>query len=143
MNVRKRRQFLCSAERWILVLMTLVLTSCVPESFAQTPFARESSDAASTLSAAAITIEYLHTGKIDRRYATSSMFIYRESLIGIPQKLPGLPGSPGDETLGPVLEGLVAAQDILDRPCFEETCDWSGQVAELRAVSEDLLELSA
>lgn len=135
---RLRRSF-------FLVLLPLLLTSCIPESFAAPAFDRQASDAASTLAAAGTTIEFLHEGKLDERYTKASMVIYREMLRGVTGTLPELTGAPDDAALQPVLADLRQAQDVMDHPCLddEEGCDWAGQVDLLAQVSGELLELTA
>jgi hypothetical protein len=129
----------------LLILLSLLLTACIPESFAATPFDREVTNTASTLSAAATTIQFLHDGKLDRRYATSSMSIYQETLRGVAKQLPGLRGAPDDETLKPAIDSLARSQAIIEDPCLDtdNTCDWSAQVSQLEQASAQMLELAA
>jgi hypothetical protein len=129
----------------LVILLSLVLTACVPESFAATPFDREAGDTASTLSAAATTIQFLHDGKLDRRYAVSSMSIYQETLRDVTKKLPGLRGAPDGETLQPAIDALTRSQAIIEEPCLDNdaTCDWAAQVSQLEQASAQMLELAA
>jgi hypothetical protein len=122
--------------------LLVLLAACSPSSVSETPFARQASDAASSISAAATTLEYLHAGKLDTRYATSSLDIYREMLQKIAPELPGQGGAPDESTLRPVLDTVRQAQDVLDDPCLTETCDWQGQIDTLHRAQQALLEVS-
>lgn len=121
--------------------LLISLTACSPDAFTQTPFVREAQDAASLLSAASMTIEYAHSGKMDDRFARSSLDIYREPLAGMALSLPRQRGAPDRSTLAPVVELLRDAQAVLADPCLDDSCDWRGQVAILDDASRALLEL--
>ncbi len=114
--------------------LLISLTACSPDAFTQTPFVREAEDAASLLSAASTTIEYAHSGKLDDRFARSSLLIYRESLEGMAASLPGQRGAPA-------IERLRDAEGVLVDPCLDDTCEWQTQVATLDDASRALLEL--
>jgi hypothetical protein len=122
--------------------LLILLAACSPSTYSETPFVRQASDAASAIAAAATTLEYVHTGKLDTRYATSSLDIYREMLRKIIPKLPDQGGAPDDATLQPVLDTVRQAQDVLDDPCLNDSCDWQGQVNTLRQAQQALLEVS-
>lgn len=121
--------------------LLLSLTACSPDAFTQTPFVREAEDAASLLSAASTTIEYAHSGKLNDRFARSSLLIYRESLEGMAASLPGQRGAPDEVTLAPAIERLRDAEGVLVDPCLDDTCEWQTQVATLDDASRALLEL--
>lgn len=126
----------------VLTSLLISLTACSPDAFTQPPFAREVEDAASLLSAASTTIEYVHSGKLDDRFARSSLLIYRESLEGMAASLPGQRGAPDEATLAPVIEQLRDAEGALADPCLDDTCDWRRQLVTLDGASRALLELS-
>lgn len=133
--------------RWILrillgVSLLIVFSACSPAAFTQTPFVRGAGDAASLLSAASTTIEYAHSGKLDDRYARSSLRIHRESLAGMATTLSGQRGAPDDATLAPVIDRLRAAEGALADPCLDDTCDWRSQLDALDDASRALLALS-
>jgi hypothetical protein len=126
----------------LLAALILVLAACSPTSYAETPFVRQASDAASLLSAAATTIEYLHDDKLDTRYASPSLQIYRDMLKKIAPTLAGQRGAPDDATLQPVLDKLDAAQQALDEPCLADDCDWQAQLDTLRQAQDALTGVS-
>ena len=122
--------------------LVLLLAACSPGDYAQTPFARAASDAASALSAAALTLEDLHTGKLDRRYAGPSLGIYRALVSETAATLARQRGAPEAPTLRPALDALARAGHVLDAPCLEDGCDWQRQVGILRSARDALLEAS-
>lgn len=123
-------------------LLLMTVSACSPGAFTQTPFVRQAQDAASSLSAAAATIEYVHTGKVDDRYARSSLSIYRQSLQGMESELPGLRGAPDETVLQPVISQLERARQVLDDPCLDDDCDWRAQLSTLDDASRALLKVS-
>lgn len=126
----------------MVAALAMLLTGCIPASFAETPFEREAGDTASLISAAATTIEFLHDDKIDRRYAEASLVVYRQSVADSASKLESAQGAPGEATLNPVLDDVKDAQDILARPCLDDSCDWHGQIRTLTSAKDALLEIS-
>jgi hypothetical protein len=132
-----------SCTRLILIAMALIaLTGCSPSGFAQTPFQREASDVASAFSAAATTLEQLHTGKLDERYAKASMVVYRQLATGADTSLPAAGGAPDMATFQPVLGLVNEAEDVMQSPCLADACDWQRQVDTLNAARDALLEAS-
>ena len=116
-------------------VLVLALSGCVPESFSKTQFQREAGDATSLLSAAAMTIEFAHTGKLDDRYAQSSIAQYRDLLVKIPDPAT-LDGSPDTDIVGTLQEQLDASRELLADPCLDDDCDWQAQVDALRQASQ-------
>jgi hypothetical protein len=126
-----------------MILITVTaLAGCGPSSFSQTPFQRQAGDAASSYSAAATTLQYLHDGKLDSRFATSSLIVYRQATQGIQKTLPDLGGAPDDASLQPVLVQIEAAEEVMDQPCLSDDCDWQTQIKTLNAAKDSLLEVS-
>jgi hypothetical protein len=128
--------------RWLgfITALAILLAACSPADYAETPFARQASDAASALSAAATTIDDLHHGKLDERYAKPSVGVYRNLVRKIAPTLPDQRGAPDEAKLRPVLDALDAAEQVLDDPCLGDDCDWQAQVDALRAAEDALLE---
>lgn len=126
----------------MITVAAIILTGCVPSTFAVPPFVRQAEDAASSLSAAATTLEFLHDGKLDSRYASSSLVVYQQALTGVASILPGEDGAPDEATLQPVLEQFERAQAVLDDPCLSDECDWQSQIETLNAAKDALLEVS-
>jgi len=127
--------------RWLglLAALAIFLAACSPTSYAETPFVRQASDAASALSAAAMTIDSLHNGTLDTRYAEPSIGIYRDRVRTIAPTLADQRGAPDDATLRPILDALDEAEQALDEPCLDDGCDWQAQVDALRAARDALL----
>jgi hypothetical protein len=129
--------------RLILTAMAVVaLSGCSPSGFTQTPFQRQAGDAASAFSATATTLEQLHTGKLDSRYAKGSLVVYRQLASGVDAALPAAGGAPDPTTLEPVLASVRQAQDVMSSPCLGDDCDWQRQVDILYAARDVLLEIS-
>ena len=118
-------------------LLLATLAGCVPASFAQTPFQQQTGDAASLVSAAAASIEFAHTGKLDDRYARSSLSIYRDMLAKLPD-LAELRGAPDDGSATDLSTAIDDAAALLDDPCLSDDCDWQGQVDTLQATAQSL-----
>jgi hypothetical protein len=132
-----------SRARLILIAVALIaLSGCSPSGFAQTPFQREAGDVASAFSAAATTLEQLHTGKLDERYAKASMVVYRQVATGADKALPAAGGAPDEATFQPVLDLVKEAEDVMQSPCLADECDWQRQVDTLNSARDALLEAS-
>ena len=127
----------------VLIAALLTLSGCVPSGFAQTPFQREAGDAASSFSAAAMTLEQLHTGQLDHGYARGSIVVYQQAVRDVETTLASADGAPDSSTLDPVLTKVTEAHQVLDHPCLEGQCDWQAQVRALEAARDALVEVSA
>jgi hypothetical protein len=125
-----------------MALALIALSGCSPAGFSQTPFQCQAGDAASIFSAAATTLEQLHTGKLDERYAKSSMVVYRQLVTGAEASLPKAGGAPDAATFQPVLDQVQDAEDVMRSPCLADDCDWQRQVDTLNAARDALLEVS-
>jgi hypothetical protein len=129
--------------RLILTAMALLaLSGCSPYTYTQTAFQREAGDVASAFSAAATTLEQLHTDKLDTRYAAGSLVVYRQLASGADASLPAAAGAPDETRLGPVLAAVRKADDVLRSPCMDDDCDWQRQVDILTTARDALLEVS-
>ncbi len=91
------------------------------------PFARTSSDVASTLSAAATTLRLEHAGRLTRAYAEASFLNYRDALQGVDSELRSSEGAPGRDVLEELIALYRMADGALSEPCFDERCDWRTQ----------------
>jgi hypothetical protein len=127
----------------LLGSVLLVLTGCIPASFANTPFQQKAGDAASLMVAAATSIELAQTGELDVRYARSSLRIYRDQLAAIPG-FGGLRGAPDDVAMIGTFDAAVAsAIGLLSDPCLDNGCDWRGQVRSLSEAGRVLDEAAS
>lgn len=123
----------------VLVALVLALAACsAPSGWTQTPFAREASDAGSTLSAAAELLEAAHTGRLTNRYVRGAFVNLSEQVEGVDSKLPTLEGRPDDATVASLAAGVRAAQPVLASPCVDTGCDWHAQVDTLRSTADKL-----
>lgn len=108
--------------------------------FAQSPFARSATNAGGEFAAAAVTLSYLHEGKLSLFYARASFDDFRAALDGLDQQLPSQAGKP-DETLFNHLVSLYkAAIPGVDHPCLETSCAWQTQVILLQKASKAFLQ---
>jgi len=125
----------------VVAFAVLILTGCIPAAIAETPFQRNAGDAASLLSASALAIEQVHHGKLDSRYATASLALYRTHVSQLPS-FEHLRGAPDRTTIDQLSDDLAQVAPILAAPCLEGSCDWEGQVRTLRAASRDFEQAS-
>lgn len=126
----------------LTLIVVIALSGCVPGNFAQSPFDTTAQDAASSMFAAATTLEFLQEGKLNRRYASSSLVVYQQAVDGVASTLPNETGAPDDATLQPVIEHFQRAEAILNDPCLGDECDIQGQIETLRNAGDLLLEVS-
>ncbi|MDQ3871181.1 MAG: hypothetical protein M3301_06165 [Chloroflexota bacterium] len=110
-----------------------ILTACGPS---PSEFARTSSDAASTLSAAAATLRLEHEGRLTRGYAQASFLNYGDALEGLDAELRSSQGAPGREAIEQLLALYRIAQGVINEPCLDEGCDWRSQVEALERAKE-------
>ncbi|MEJ7749499.1 MAG: hypothetical protein WKF56_09360 [Candidatus Limnocylindrales bacterium] len=117
---------------------TLALASVVGgcASWTETPFVREASDAASTLSAAAELLEASHTERLTGSYVQGAFLDLEESISGLDSELPQLEGRPDDATVKSLADELRTTVSILRMPCLDSSCDWQGQLMKLRDTSD-------
>jgi hypothetical protein len=117
----------------VLPLALLLVTGC---GSSQSPFARETEQAGSQLTAAAVTLEYLHTGRLAAPYADSGFVFYRSQLSQVEEKLATAKGAPDPQAVQQLVELYRAAQPAIDKPCLDDTCDWQAQVTALQRAGE-------
>lgn len=116
-------------------LLAITVAGCVsvPASWTETPFARTATDAGSTFSVAAELLDRAHTGSLTNTYVRGAFVNFSDAVADVIVTLPGLEGRPGAEELDRLLEASTTAKAVLDQPCIDAGCDWSAQVAALRA----------
>jgi hypothetical protein len=119
--------------RLLLPLGLLLVTGC---GLSQSPFARETETAGSQLTAAAVTLEYAHTGRLATPYANSGFVFCRSQLSELEKKLATAKGAPDPQTVQQLIELYRAAQPAIDQPCLDDSCDWQAQVAALQRAGE-------
>jgi hypothetical protein len=116
------------------VSLALLLTGCIPSSFAQTPYQQAVGDAAALFVSSATVIEQVHEDELDRRYADSTLALYRAHLEELPA-FAGLRGAPESDEPARLAALLEDTTFIVIDPCLEDGCDWQGQVETLRQAS--------
>jgi hypothetical protein len=125
-----------------LALCLAMVSGCSGQPITETPFVRTATEAASLLSAASYTLQYLHQepARLTVEYSAGSLFNYAELVDPIPDELPTLEGAP-DTASVQTLVGLVsAALADMHEPCLVGECGWQGQVDRLEAAKSALLE---
>ena len=121
----------------ILVLLLLGTTGC---QFKQSAFALTASNAGSTFAAAALTLRYVHEGKITPAYANSSFQNYQSQLQNVDQQLPAQKGAPDTHTIQSLLQLYQPAMQTINNPCLDTSCNWHAQIAALNQASEAFLK---
>jgi hypothetical protein len=124
------------------VAAAMLLVVCAACSAVATPFQKEASDAASTFAAAAETLTLLHEGKLPESYAQGSFVNYSDATSGLEDQLPSLKGGPGGETIARLVTLTKRANEAVEDPCYDDGCDWRGQVEALRTASDELEKTS-
>jgi hypothetical protein len=126
-----------SAGTAIGLILLVALSGCVGT---RTPFSRTALDAASTISAAATTLQFAHAGRLTREYAQGSFVSYRAALAGVTGDLPDHAGAPDAATVERLIDMVADAEAIVMSPCLDEACDWRSQVDTLVTARDALLE---
>jgi hypothetical protein len=107
---------------------------------AQSPFAKVANNAGGEFAAAAMTLSYLHEGKLSLLYARSSFESFRATLGGIDQQLLSQAGRPDEKLVSHLLSLYEAAIQVVDKPCLETSCAWRSQVNVLNKASQAFLK---
>jgi hypothetical protein len=126
----------------VFALSFAVAGACSSEPITETPFARTASDAASTLSAAALTLRYVHAdpARFTVEYGQGAMINFAEQVTSVPDELPQLEGAPDLATVDALAKQVEAAAADLEAPCLLDDCDWQSQVARMDAAKQALLD---
>jgi hypothetical protein len=131
---------------WLRTLLAgalaVALSGCSSEPITQTPFQRAAGDAASIMSAAAYTLEFIHAepALLTVEYGQASVVNYLDQVAATPDELPGLTGAPDEATVAQLADQLDAAIDDLQNACLLPDCDWQGQVQRMRQASDALAQ---
>ena len=113
-----------------LVLIVLVLVGTAACGVGTSDFERQAGDTGAELAAAARTLEAVHDGRLDARYARASFANYREQLSGVESDLSAAQAV-DTATRDRLLQLYRRAQPALDAPCLEGACDWRAQIRAL------------
>jgi hypothetical protein len=105
-------------------------------SWAPSDFAKQASDAASTLSAAQSTIRLRHDGRLTQAYAQGAFANYREVLQGVDQELTHSSGAPDAQEVARLVALFHEAEGALENPCLDNRCDWASQEAALKRAAD-------
>jgi len=110
--------------------VALALSGCA---MVRSVFATQAGSAGDELAAAAVTLHYVHEGKITKPYARSAIANFEPKL----RQAKGAPSGAEGDRLVAVYRAAVPA---LDAPCLDDGCDWQGQAATLEAAAAALRE---
>jgi hypothetical protein len=119
-----------------LVLVVLVLVGTAACGVGTSDFERQAGDTGAELAAAARTLEAVHDGRLDVRYARASFANYREQLSGVESDLSAAQPTTDTATRDRLLQLYRRAQPALDAPCLEGACDWRAQVRALDSAAK-------
>jgi hypothetical protein len=130
--------------RWLLGCALVAVLASACSAVTQTPFARTAGDAASILSAASLTLQFVHAEPpgLTVEYGEGSFINYHEQVASVPEELPTLQGAPDAATVEHLVDLLDAALTDLEDPCLAADCDWQGQVARFEEAKQELLAAS-
>ena len=117
--------------------MALALSGCA---MVRSVFATQAGSAGDELAAAAVTLNYVHEGRITRPYARSAIANYRELLLNFEPKLRQAKGAPSGAEVDRLVAVYLTAVPALEAPCLDDDCDWQGQAATLEAAAAVLRE---
>jgi len=117
--------------------VALALSGCA---MVRSVFATQAGSAGDELAAAAVTLQYVHEGRITKPYARSAIANYRELLLNFEPKLRQAKGAPSGAEVDRLVAVYRAAVPALDAPCLDDGCDWQGQAAMLEAAAVTLSE---
>jgi hypothetical protein len=128
--------------RTFVAAVAVALYGCASGPITQTPFQRAASDAASIMSAAAYTVQFVHDdpARLTVAYAQGAVVNYLDQVATTPEELPTLEGAPEQATVEALVDHLTQAIDDLENVCLVPECDWQGQVERMTAASEALAE---
>lgn len=119
-----------------LVLIALVLLGASACGVGKSDFERQAGDTGAEFAAAARTLEAMHNGRLDVRYARASFANYREQLSGVESDLSAAPAATDTSTRDHLLKLYRDAQPAIDAPCLETACEWRGQIRALDSAAQ-------
>jgi len=108
------------------------LASC---RFTNTDFERTVTNAGATFAAGAVTLQYVHQGKLPLPYARSTFEQLVGTIAGTDQQLATLEGAPPLAQIKPLLASFRPAFQALKQPCLTNTCNWQTQYQSLQTAS--------
>jgi hypothetical protein len=121
------------------LVVALTLSGC---KMVRSGFATEAGTAGDELTAAAVTLRYVHEGRITKPYARSAFDNYREVLLNFEPKLRHAKGAPSGAEVNRLVAVYRAAVPVLKAPCLDDGCGWQGQAATLEAAAATLSKAS-
>ena len=124
--------------------LAVALSACSSEPITQTPFQRAAGDAASIMSAAAYTIQFVNDQppKLTVEYGQAAVINYLDLVSSAPDELPILAGAPDQAAVGTLVGLLERGIADLETACLTPDCDWQSQVEELTEASDALEDAS-
>lgn len=117
--------------------MALALSGCA---IVRSVFATQAGSAGDELAAAAMTLNYVHEGRITKPYARSAIANYRELLVNFEPNLRHAKGAPSGAEVDRLVAVYLTAVPALEAPCLDDGCDWQGQATTLEAAAATLRE---
>jgi len=121
-------------------VLAVALNGCSSQPITQTAFQRVAGEAASVMSAAAYTLEFVHSPepKLTAEYGQAAVINYLDLVSGTAGELPTLQGAPDPSTLSTLKELLDTGVSDLRNACLSADCDWQSQVQHLHAAADAL-----
>ena len=123
----------------LAVIAVVALSGC---EMVKSNFASQAGTAGDELAAAALTLRYVHEGKVTRPYARSAFINYREVLQGFEPKLRRATGGPSDGEVNRLIAAYLQAVPAVEDPCIDDGCDWEAQARTLEAAADELSQAS-
>jgi hypothetical protein len=116
--------------------MILVLAGTMACGAGKSDFQRQAGDTGAELAAAARTLEAVHDGRLDVRYARASFANFREQLSDVESSLSAAAPATDTATRDRLLQLYSHAHPAIDSPCLEASCDWRRQVRALDSAAK-------
>jgi hypothetical protein len=127
----------------LAAVLVALLSGCgSTQQITETPFEQAAGDAASVMSAAAVTLRFIHAepASMTVEYAAGSMINYADEVSSVPDELPTLSGAPDAATVQDLVEVIQPAVDDIESPCLMPDCDWQSQVDDLETARDAILD---
>ncbi len=136
-RISRNGQWRSVATGVLVFVMLMLLTGC---QLAQSSFSRTTSNAGAAFSSAALTLRYVHSGKITSAYARSAFMNYQSELQGLDQKLTSQNNAPDPRTVEQLLNLYKPAIHVINQPCLDASCNWRSQLNLLMQAEQAFLK---
>lgn len=91
-----------------------------------TQFEQVAQAADAGIASARATLELVHAGRLTIPYGAAAFVEYRSLLHGASQQVRSASGSPAN--VDAIARAVRDAENVVESPCLEDTCDWRGQL---------------